>query len=96
MTIVDSGKSTYSGDTSTTSYSTPSADGSVAFSTESSSNFSKREGDIIENEARSFTLAPSKGRGKNRNVEDFTVNKLRYSSLGLHGRDKEKEILTTN
>jgi predicted ATPase len=95
MTFVDSGKSTHSGDTSATSYSTPSGDGSVAFSTERSSNFSKREGDIIENESKSFTLAPSKDRGKNKNVEDFTVNKLRYSSLGLHGRDKEKEILKT-
>jgi predicted ATPase len=102
MTIVDSGKSTYSGDTSTTSYSTPSADGSVAFSTESSinfskrgSNFSKRERDIIENEASFSTLSPSKDRAKNKTVEDFTVNKLRYSSLGLHGRDKEKEILNT-
>ena len=95
MTIIDSGKSTYSGGTSSASYSTPSADGSAAFSTESSSNFSKREGDIIENESKSFTLALSKDRGKNKTVEDFTVNKLRYSSLGLHGRDKEKEILNT-
>jgi predicted ATPase len=95
MKFVESGKSTHSGDSTPTSYSTLSADDGVVFSTESSSNFSKRKGDIIENEFKSFTLAASKDRGKNKTVEDFTVNKLRYSSLGLHGRDKEKETLNT-
>jgi hypothetical protein len=95
MTIVDSGKSTNSGDTSTTSNSTPSADDRIALSTESTSNFSKRESDIIENESKSFMLAPSKDGGKNKTVEGLTVNKLRYSSLSLHGRDKEREILNT-
>jgi predicted ATPase len=61
----------------------------------SSGNFSKREVDVIEAEARSSILASSLTKGNKEAVENFTVNKLRYSSLGLHGRDKEKEILNT-
>jgi hypothetical protein len=108
MTSVDVGKpttssddyhSTYIGDSHSTytcdATSANNADDSIALSTKRSSNFSKRDEDSIIIEGKSAILAPSKDRGKNKTVDDFTVNKLRYSSLGLHGREKEKEILNT-
>jgi hypothetical protein len=62
---------------------------------DASGNFSKREDDTIKSEVRSAILASSFTKKKNETVENFTMNKLRYSALGLHGRDKEKEILNT-
>jgi predicted ATPase len=48
------------------------------------------------NWASSSILASSKDlRLRSATVENLTVNKLRYSSLGLYGRDKEQEILNT-
>jgi predicted ATPase len=110
MTSVDVGKSTIASDDSqptiigdTYYQSAFSGDGtyaasaefSIDLSTETNGNFSKREGDMIISEVSSAILASSFTNRKSETVENLTVNKLRYSSLGLHGRDKEKEILNT-
>jgi predicted ATPase len=93
LTITSNSQSTYSCDDAL--LSTPSTDDSLSLSTETDGNISKREGDMIISEAKSSILTSSFTNRKNETVENFTANKLRYSSLGLHGRDKEKEILNT-
>jgi predicted ATPase len=92
--IASSNDGTTSSPSSSGSFWT-SEDASLAFSTESTGHFSKRDSDCMIAEARSAILATSTASGKNKTVEALTVNKLRYSSLGLHGRDKEQEILNT-
>ena len=49
--------------------------------------------DKITEDARSSVIIPSESRKINPNVAALTVNKLRVSSLGLHGREIEQRAL---
>lgn len=47
----------------------------------------------IDSERNSSIRLSNRESARNENVEKLTANKLRFSSLGLHGRDKESDIL---
>jgi predicted ATPase len=68
----------------------------IADDTDSSGAFSKREKNSIDSEAKSSVLTSNMIRRKSAAVEKLTVNKLRFSMLGLHGRDNEMKILNTS
>jgi predicted ribonuclease YlaK len=48
---------------------------------------------MMSQEVESFNLRPNKERTTCVAVEELTINKLRYSSVGLYGRAKESAIL---